>query len=85
MVIEVPSEFDPNSKMVCCGNPTIQKQIDYTITVNDELFRFPNIWASVCGTCGESYFSPEVGESISRQIFQLQHPRELEIAKMLSQ
>lgn len=83
--IEVYSEFDPSSKMLCCGKPTIQKQIDYTLTVNHELLKIPKVWANVCQSCDEPFFSPNVGTAISNAIFQLQHPLESQIAKLLTE
>lgn len=84
-VIKVHSEFDPSSSMLCCGGATIQKQIDYQITVNDERFRVPKVWADVCETCNQAYFAPEVGAAITDRIFEKQHPMEGKIAQLLRQ
>lgn len=83
--IEVFSEFDHSSNMLCCGKPTIQKQIDYTISVNDELLRIPKVWASVCQSCNQPFFAPDVGTAISNGIFELQNPLETKIANLLAE
>ncbi len=89
IIIPVESQSDPNPPHVFGGLPAVQRQIDYQITVNNQKFIFPKVWAIQTMEVGEdgnekteSYFSPEVGNFMSEAIFEFQHP-ELLILKNL--
>ena len=82
--IRVKSEFDPDSRMVCHGQPAIQRQINYMLTINNETFKIPQVWASVCTVKPQDdiYFAPEVSIVIDEAIFKRQHPLETKIAEL---
>lgn len=84
-IIRVESEFDPESKMVCCDQPTVQQQLNYELTINGERFRIPKVWASVCQIKPDKdiYFNPEVGNKIMDTIFRRQHPVEYKLSQLL--
>lgn len=86
-IISVESSFDPNSKMVCCGEPTKQEQITQVLTLNGQEFRVLGVWASVCrrDPVDHVYFAPQVSNAITNEIFERQHPVESKIAKLLEQ
>jgi hypothetical protein len=85
IVIEIESRFDPDCKMACPfdSTPTEQKKINYGITINDQRFVAPGVWASVCPEGGESFFAPEVGNAIMGRIFEIQHPQRALLSKLM--
>lgn len=72
--IEVDSEYSPDSQFICCGEPTIQKQVNYQLTVNAQVFIVQRVWVSACNKCNEYFFDAEVGDAILDNIFKIQHP-----------
>jgi YgiT-type zinc finger domain-containing protein len=74
--IEVASEHDPSLRIICPfdGTLTVQKRIDYHLTLNNQIFEIPHVWASVCSKCNEAFFAEEVSNAIMEEIFAIQHP-----------
>ncbi len=72
------SEADPGFTMPCamgdCDGYTSRKQIDYPLTLNNQLFVAANVWANVCSKCGEVYFDADVSHAILEDILEIQHP-----------
>lgn len=83
-LVRVESQFDPESKMVCCDQSTIQQEINYELVMNGERFRIPKVWASVCQIKPDEdiYFNPKVGTKIMDTIFRRQHPVEYRLAQL---
>jgi hypothetical protein len=86
-VIKVDSQPVVDSSMLCCDGTAIQREITYKLTVNDEKFRVPKVWAYVCiiNPTEHIYFAKQVGQDIADTIFRRQHPVQAKIAQLLGQ
>ena len=74
-ILNIQSEEDSEVAVKCCGTLAVQREIsNYELTMNNNTFRIPKVWASVCGNCQQVYFSPEVTEDMMNKIFNKLYP-----------
>ena len=58
-----------------CGVPVVEKEVTYTLEVDDQLMVIEFVPAKECIQCGDRLFSPDTVERLQQTIWSKQKPK----------